>query len=500
MRRLSPCHPLSMLGIVAVLLGAPATVWSEPLQPGPAERRHVLEAGLYLGALFPPKTHELFSLEAYHKPLDAAAFDVGLRLSYLPIPYLGLEVEGGVMPATLEGVDESALIYTFRGHVIGQYPALVTPFLVAGYGLLGVSSGDQSLGDDLDGAFHAGLGAKYEVIPRLTVRLDGRMILSGKLGPTGYMPHWEALASVSYAFFWKDARPDGDGDGVVDVLDACPNKPANTTDGCPPDKDGDGIPDADDKCPDKVGPAPDGCPPDKDGDGVPDAEDKCPDKAGVPPDGCPPDKDGDGIPDAEDKCPDKAGPAPQGCPPDKDGDGVPDAEDKCPDKVGVPPDGCPPDKDGDGVPDADDKCPDQPETVNNYLDDDGCPDTVPRRIKRFAGTLKGIHFALDKDEIKESSFRLLDLAVKVLGEFPDLRLMIRGHADETGTEAHNLDLSRRRALSVKRYLVGKGVDTARIDTEGLGSSEPLTTGRSAAARAKNRRIEFKVLQGTTVPR
>lgn len=260
MRRLSPCHPLSMLGIVAVLLGAPATVWSEPLQPGPAERRHVLEAGLYLGALFPPKTHELFSLEAYHKPLDAAAFDVGLRLSYLPIPYLGLEVEGGVMPATLEGVDESALIYTFRGHVIGQYPALVTPFLVAGYGLLGVSSGDQSLGDDLDGAFHAGLGAKYEVIPRLTVRLDGRMILSGKLGPTGYMPHWEALASVSYAFFWKDARPDGDGDGVVDGQDNCPGDENasqldcdgdGTGDACDLEADGDldGLPDACDPCP-----------------------------------------------------------------------------------------------------------------------------------------------------------------------------------------------------------------------------------------------------------
>ena len=81
--------------------------------------------------------------------------------------------------------------------------------------------------------------------------------------------------------------------------------------------------------------------------------------------------------------------------------------------------------------------------------------------------------------------------------------MIRGHADETGTEAHNLDLSRRRALSVKRYLVSKGVDAARIDAEGLGSSEPLSPGRSGAARARNRRIEFKILQGATpeeVPR
>ena len=61
--------------------------------------------------------------------------------------------------------------------------------------------------------------------------------------------------------------------------------------------------------------------------------------------------------------------------------------------------------------------------------------------------------------------------------------------------AHNRDLSRRRADSVKRYLVEHGIDTARIETRGAGPDEPVDSNRTPAGRARNRRIEFNLIVG-----
>jgi outer membrane protein OmpA-like peptidoglycan-associated protein len=68
-----------------------------------------------------------------------------------------------------------------------------------------------------------------------------------------------------------------------------------------------------------------------------------------------------------------------------------------------------------------------------------------------------------------------------------------GHTDSTGSVEHNRDLSRRRAESVKRYLVQGGIVESRITTRGAGPDEPVDTNRTAVGRAKNRRIEFLIL-------
>ena len=60
-----------------------------------------------------------------------AAFDVGGRFTYLPFPFIGIEVEGGVMPTWTRDTDEFALLYTARAHIIGQYPHRFSPFLLA---------------------------------------------------------------------------------------------------------------------------------------------------------------------------------------------------------------------------------------------------------------------------------------------------------------------------------------------------------------------------------
>jgi OmpA-OmpF porin, OOP family len=86
--------------------------------------------------------------------------------------------------------------------------------------------------------------------------------------------------------------PDGDGDGIVDTVDACPDIPGEASvdsakNGCPPDRDEDGVPDAEDACPDQKGiksadPKQNGCPADSDGDGIPDDLDACPKERGQP--------------------------------------------------------------------------------------------------------------------------------------------------------------------------------------------------------------------------
>ena len=86
-----------------------------------------------------------------------------------------------------------------------------------------------------------------------------------------------------------------------------------------------------------------------------------------------------------------------------------------------------------------------------------------------------------------------DEAVKVLSEFPDIRIEIAGHADNKGDREFNIDLSKRRAEAVKTYLVGKGIDAARIETVGHGPDVPVDTNDNKVGRSNNRRIEFKIL-------
>ncbi|HEX7841635.1 MAG TPA: OmpA family protein [Kofleriaceae bacterium] len=285
---------------------------------------------------------------------------------------------------------------------------------------------------------------------------------------------------------------DRDGDGIKDDVDKCPDEPEDfdgfqDEDGCPePDNDRDGIPDELDKCPDIPGPQDNGgCPVttnnDRDGDGIPDNVDKCPDDP----------EDRDGFQD-EDGCPD----------PDNDGDGILDADDLCPndpeDKDGFEDqDGCPdPDNDHDRIPDKDDKCPNEPETYNGYQDQDGCPDRGKVVVTETSiEILDVIYFDYNKDTIQSRSFPILDAIVATMQGNPSIQLIeIQGHTDERGDDAYNLDLSDRRAKSVMRYLVEKGVDQKRLTAQGYGETQPLDRRHNEAAWAKNRRVAFLILK------
>lgn len=430
------------------------------------DQSHLVEIGVFGGVMLPSEEHELVELGVKeHQTFDDVLPDIGLRIGYLPIPYLGIEAEGAIIPATTTGGDDGT-IYSVRGHLLGQYPiGRVAPFLVAGGGMMGISS--DALGDDIDGLSYWGVGVKYYPLDWLNLRLEGRHDLSAGTVGTGdnITSHFEVLASITGVIGWEKA-----------------------------DKDKDGIADEDDKCPAVAGVEPDGCPPDTDADGILDADDKCPEEYAKTADGCPVlDEDGDGVADANDKCLGRVGVAPDGCPPDSDGDGLLDDEDSCPKEAAKTKDGCPiPDSDGDGILDDTDQCKDKAETQNGYQDSDGCPDEVPEIVKQFTGDIKGINFETNSDEIRKGSFKVLDKAVKVLKDYPEVKLTIRGHTDSRGDKDHNIDLSARRAKSVKAYMVEKGIDAGRLSTVGVGPREPIADNETKKGRAENRRIEFSI--------
>jgi OOP family OmpA-OmpF porin len=332
---------------------------------------------------------------------------------------------------------------------------------------------------------------------------------------------------------------DTDADGLVDVIDQCPSEKEDKDgdrddDGCRDldpngDEDKDGVVNIDDACVDDAedfdgDKDEDGCPEtstDQDGDTIIDAVDKCPteteDLDGFKDsDGCPdPDNDADKVIDIRDACP-KVAEDPDGfedsdgCPdPDNDADGIPDSSDSCPNAAGEraslaapgapagPLNGCPVvDADKDGVSDAVDKCVDKPETVNGYLDDDGCPDGKPPTHVRVTNTqieiTEKIQFETGKSTLLPVSRPILDDVVQVMRDRPDLRVRVEGHTDDQGSDDQNLKLSQGRAEAVRAYLISKGIEAKRLTALGLGETMPIDTNRTNTGRARNRRVEFHI--------
>ena len=320
-------------------------------------------------------------------------------------------------------------------------------------------------------------------------------------GGVGLLPGKAANPDVRafLGIVFEPSIGDRDGDGIKDDIDQCPDDPEDfddfeDEDGCPElDNDRDGIPDVDDQCPNEPEDKDDfededGCPEgnqlDRDGDGILDDEDECPDDPEdldnfQDEDGCPdPDNDEDGILDVDDLCPDDA----------EDKDGFED-EDGCPD----------PDNDKDRILDEDDECPVDPEVYNGIDDEDGCPDrgrvvVTDTKIE----ILDKVYFEFNKAIIKSESYPILDAVAATLGGNPDIKLVeIQGHTDERGNDDYNLRLSEGRAKAVLDYLIDKGIEAGRLQSQGYGETQPIDPASNEQAWAKNRRVEFLIVRRDT---
>lgn len=394
-----------------------------------------------------------------------------------------LEIAGGVTPTTShENTDikwkhaSANLLFT------PSEMHMINPFASVGFGFSQFTP--QISTDKRNGTFELAGGAVVKFTDHIGLRLEARNVLLMQKEDK-FKAHLDNIilgAGLSLGFGGKPR--DTDGDGVPDKLDKCPD----TKLGCQVDANG--------------------CPIDGDGDGVCDGIDQCPNTphgATVDARGCPSDADHDGVFDGIDQCPGTTKGCTvdaRGCTIDSDGDGVCDGLDNCPNTVTgckVDEHGCPIDSDGDGVCDGMDKCPNTP--ANSKIDVNGCPVQTEVQIRETelldTGLIRlhDINFETAKATLLPESLPRLDIVGQVLSKWPQLRIEIGGHCDSRGSDAYNLGLSRRRAASVRTYLLAHfpHLDSGQLSSHGYGESQPLVPNTSAAGMAMNRRVEFKVL-------
>ncbi len=113
---------------------------------------------------------------------------------------------------------------------------------------------------------------------------------------------------------------------------------------------------------------------------------------------------------------------------------------------------------------------------------------------------KKIHFEFDKSTIRPISFPILDAVVDVLKQNADVKkVRVEGHCDAKGTDAYNMKLSQRRADAVMAYLTTHGITSDRIVSVGYGKSRPIDDNKTDEGRARNRRVEFIILEQEGLP-
>lgn len=377
----------------------------------------------------------------------------------------GLFVEGelGAMSLEMAPVGETRrdldLLY-YGGSVGYNFPLGGRAQL---YPVLGIGQSrwsPEGLDSESDFTVSYGGGLRLFIAPSVAIRLDGRMRqissalerTSALVSPvTADQTFWAGTASVGVSFFvrggGKEEVRDTDLDGVRDGVDACPGTPRGVrvdSSGCPTDSDGDGVFDGPDRCADT------------------------PRGARVDVTGCPLDGDGDGVPDGLDRCP------------------------NTPAGASVDGSGCPIDSDRDGVFDGLDRCPNTP--AGTEVDAGGCPVPVdvPEPEPEPLPTFGNVTFELDSSQLGADAIQALREVGRALMARPDASAVLHGHTDSTASEAYNAGLGRRRAESVRDFLIRSfsELSAGRFEIESFGEDRPIADNGTEAGRAQNRRVEI----------
>jgi len=118
---------------------------------------------------------------------------------------------------------------------------------------------------------------------------------------------------------------------------------------------------------------------------------------------------------------------------------------------------------------------------------------LKRLKKNMVLVVNNINFEFGSDKLTQQSKKEVDYIYELMKENPTLKIGIHAHTDAVGTDTKNLDLSNRRSKSVYGYINSKGISIDRMQWQGFGESKPIATNNTAEGRAKNRRVEFEVL-------
>jgi outer membrane protein OmpA-like peptidoglycan-associated protein len=473
-------------------------------------------------------TFEITGFGRYSRFDDVLAIQEGSSgggsLGFYPIRNLAVEAEAAYSEShsnvTGVGISNIPLRGRLTYHVpLGGYASAIR--IGAGY-LRNMYRKDVSFDDN---GFTGVVGFRWGLSPSFGFRVDGTAdyVRSPDANRADQYVNWGAQVGLSLRMGGghHGSPKDSDKDGVANPVDRCPATPVGKTvdaNGCAAnqlDGDHDGVSDETDRC-DGTGFGEtvdtDGCAAsqkDDDHDGVMNPVDQC---AGteqgqaVNGSGCSAsqrDEDADGVSDAIDQCPNTpAGEAvnARGCflERDSDGDNVPDKRDRCPNTpAGVSADanGCPivvpaaPDErdtDGDRVPDKRDRCPDTPK--GEAADANGCAILFNKGTRSVV--LRGVTFLPGRATLTPEAREILRDVASQLVENPQYRVQVSGHTDIRGTRAKNLRLSLARARTVETFLEANGVPPTQVTAKGFGPDVPIASNKTAAGRAKNRRVEL----------
>jgi len=109
--------------------------------------------------------------------------------------------------------------------------------------------------------------------------------------------------------------------------------------------------------------------------------------------------------------------------------------------------------------------------------------------------LKNVFFDFDMSDLKSQSVTELNRVIKLLNDYPEIKIQLEGHTDSKGTDEYNIALSERRVTSVKEFLISRGVPAARIpNVIGYGEGKPIDTNETDEGRANNRRVELRIVE------
>ena len=138
--------------------------------------------------------------------------------------------------------------------------------------------------------------------------------------------------------------------------------------------------------------------------------------------------------------------------------------------------------------------------IGHYMDEQAEEmerDLEGAKIERIGEGIKitfdsGLLFDVDKAAVKPKSKESLTNLAVILNKYDDTDILLEGHTDATGTEEHNLELSRLRAQSVSNYLAEHEVKVTRFTIMGYGEDQPIADNDTAEGRAQNRRVEVAI--------
>lgn len=137
----------------------------------------------------------------------------------------------------------------------------------------------------------------------------------------------------------------------------------------------------------------------------------------------------------------------------------------------------------------------QKEVASNLNPNEKSLEIIIKKLKKGESfVLENIYFSPNKTELLPASYPSLDMLLNAMISNPDLKIEVQGHTSKTTEgEVFNKELSTNRAAAVRDYLIGKGINAARIKSEGYGYTRPLYTDTTEEHQAKNRRVEIKIL-------